>query len=89
LSQGQAAKLLGLHRPSVSESEAGNRKVSTDELARYARIYGVSASWLLGEREIELDPRLRVAARELAKLKRDDLNRVLELLKSLGRGTRA
>jgi DNA-binding XRE family transcriptional regulator len=34
LSQGQVAKMLGLHRPSVSEMEAGNRRVSADELRR-------------------------------------------------------
>ena len=28
VSQGQVAKMLGLHRPAVSEFEAGNRKVS-------------------------------------------------------------
>ena len=34
LSQGHVAKMLGLHRPSVTEIEAGNRRVSADELAK-------------------------------------------------------
>ena len=34
LSQAQVAKVLGLHRPSVSEMEAGRRRVSVDELSQ-------------------------------------------------------
>lgn len=83
LSQGHVAKMLDLHRPSVSEMELGNRRVSADELARLAEIYDVSVAWLLGESPETLDahdPRLELAARELSKLKPDDLERVLRLL---------
>jgi transcriptional regulator with XRE-family HTH domain len=86
LSQGQVAKILGLHRPSVSEMEAGNRRVSADELARLAEIYDVSVTWLLGEapQMIDIqDPRLELAARELSKLKPDDLERLLKLLAAM------
>src|ERR1044071_4366244 len=55
LSQGHVAKILGLHRPSVSEMEAGNRRVSADELARLAELYDVSVAWLLGETPETLD----------------------------------
>lgn len=50
LTQSQSAKLLGLHRPSISEIEAGRRKVSGDELKQFADIYGVGVAWLAGER---------------------------------------
>ncbi len=86
LSQGHVAKILGLHRPSVSEMEAGNRRVSADELARLAEIYDVSVAWLLGETPETLDaqdPRLELAARELTKLKPDDLERLLKLLAAM------
>jgi transcriptional regulator with XRE-family HTH domain len=86
LSQGQVAKMLGLHRPSVSEMEAGNRRVSADELARLAEIYDVGFAWLLGEVPDTLDaqdPRLELAARELTKLKPDDLDRLLKLLAAM------
>src|SRR5581483_11559773 len=76
LSQGQVAKLLGLQRPSVSELEAGRRRVSSDELARLADLFEVSPTWLLGEGadKVDLhDTKLQLAARELAKLKEDDL----------------
>ena len=86
LSQGHVAKILGLHRPSISEMEAGNRRVSADELARLAEIYDVSVAWLLGEAPETIDaqdPRLELAARELTKLKPDDLERLLKLLAAM------
>ncbi len=84
LSQGQVAKLLGLHRPSVTEIEAGNRKVSAIELAEFAKTYQVSLDWLSGTGAIDSDQdndRVELAARELAKLKPDDLDRVYNLLR--------
>lgn len=86
ISQGQVAKILGLHRPSISEMEAGNRRVSADELARLAEIYDVGVAWLLGDAPDILDaqdPRLELAARELTKLKPDDLDRLLRLLAAM------
>ena len=86
ISQSHVAKMLGLHRPSVSEMEAGNRRTSADELARLAQIYDVSVAWLLGEAPEMIDsqdPRLELAARELAKLKPEDLGRLLKLLAAM------
>jgi transcriptional regulator with XRE-family HTH domain len=85
LSQGQLAKLMGLHRPSVSEIEAGNRRVSTDELEQIAGHLDVSTSWLLGEDENgEPDQaKLQLAARELEKLKPEDLDRLMKLLAAI------
>ena len=86
LSQGQVAKLLALHRPTVTEIEAGNRRVSAEELSKFAETYDVTVSWLLGESAEQLqadDPRLQLAARELGKLKPDDLDRLLRLLASM------
>ena len=86
LSQGHVARMLGLHRPSVSEMEAGNRRVSADELARLAEIYDVNVAWLLGQAPESLDaqdPRLELAARELSKLKPDDLEHLLRLLAAM------
>ena len=55
---------MGYHRPTISEIEAGRRKVTSDEVAAFARHYGVTVSWLLNERE-EDDPAVELAAREL------------------------
>jgi transcriptional regulator with XRE-family HTH domain len=82
LSQGQVAKLMGYHRPTISEIEAGRRKVTTEELGIFARHYGVAASWLLGHLD-ERDPVVELAARELSKLKKDDLDRFLRILRSM------
>ena len=86
ISQGHVAKILGLHRPSISAMESGKRRVSAYELARLAGIYDVGVSWLLGEAPETLDPqdpRLELAARELTKLKPDDLSRLLKLLAAM------
>ena len=86
ISQGNVARIMGLHRPTISEIETGNRRVSADELARLARVYDVSVSWLLGQTPETIDPqdpRLELAARELTKLKPDDLDRLLKLLAAM------
>lgn len=83
LTQGQAAKLLGLHRPSVCEMEAGRRKVSADELLQLAQMYGVDMSWLAGKQDDESAPQeriVKIAARELASLKEEDLQKLLSAI---------
>ena len=89
LSQGQVAKLMDLHRPSISEIEAGNRKVSADELTQLAEFLDVSVAWLVGDapETVETDdPRIQLAARELRKLKPEDLDRLMRLLASMRDG---
>jgi len=85
LSQGQVAKQLGLHRPSISEIEAGRRNVSAHELASFSQLYGVSVEWLTGTAANQNIDRSRVelAARQLAQMAPEDLNRVLDLLSAL------
>src|SRR5258708_4119988 len=85
LSQGQLAKLMKLHRPSISEIEAGNRRVSTDELEQLAEHCDVSTSWLLGEGEEDSAnaAKLQLAARELEKLKPEDLDRLMKVLATI------
>ena len=85
LSQGQAARRLGLHRPTISEIEAGRRRVSADEVRAFAELYSVSASWLLEAKSEVDDARVGLAARELARLAPKDLDRVLMLLRALRR----
>lgn len=89
LSQGQVARLLGMHRPTISEIEAGNRRVTAEEVGEFARIYQVESGWLLGDvpETIETDdPRIQLAARELNKLKPEDLERMLRLLSAIKAG---
>lgn len=90
LTQGQAALKMEMHRPTISEIEAGNRNVTASELGRFAELYDVDLAWLSGEGAAKLDPsddRLQLAFRELKKIKPDDLDRLLRALAAL-RGPR-
>ncbi len=86
LSQGQVAQMLNLHRPSISEAEAGRRNVTATEIGKFAEIYGVGVDWLAcSDSDVpnEAKDRVQLAARELAKLKKQDLDKVLDLLSAL------
>ncbi|HEY2922926.1 MAG TPA: helix-turn-helix transcriptional regulator [Candidatus Binatia bacterium] len=84
LSQAQVASRLNLHRPTISEIEAGRRSVATEELKRFSELYGVTMAWLLGETdETRKDSRdaLVMAARELGKIREEDLDRLLRVIR--------
>ena len=85
LTQGQVAKIRGWHRPTVSEIEAGRRRVAADELSNLAELYGVSVSWIVEEDQehSSSSARATLAARELGKLRDEDLDRLLELIRAL------
>ncbi|MDO8589243.1 MAG: helix-turn-helix transcriptional regulator [Armatimonadota bacterium] len=85
LSQAQVAKMIDVHRPTISEIEAGRRRVTAEEMPEFARIYDVSISWLSGldQNDGIGDDRVRLAARELAKLKPADLDRIVRLLTTM------
>ncbi|MBI5668936.1 MAG: helix-turn-helix transcriptional regulator [Chloroflexi bacterium] len=85
LSQGQVAKMLGVHRPTISEIEAGRRKVSAEEIKEFSRIYDVGIEWLAGmdDQPDEFEDRVQLVARELSKLKPEDLERLRRILVTL------
>lgn len=86
LSQAQTAKLMEMHRPTITEIEAGRRRVAAQELTRFADIYGVSVAWLAGSAGSDpdlSDPRLALVARELKRLKSEDLERVMQFIASV------
>lgn len=80
LSQAQAADKLGLQRPAISEIEAGKRKVSAEEIIQFANLYRVATAWILLEDDTD---EIKFAARELNKLKPDDRQRLIDMLKIL------
>lgn len=86
LTQNQLAKLLSIPRPSVVEIEAGNRKVSAEELIAMSDIFEVDINWLAGKGEnnsnVQRD-RIQLAARNIASLKAEDINKIVDLLESL------
>ena len=87
LSQGQVARLLDIHRPTVSEIEAGRRRVVADELSQFAKLYDVSMDWLTESEgsSDDMSDKVKLAARELAKMKPQDLDKVLRLLQTMRR----
>ena len=83
LSQAQAAKRLNLHRPAISEIEAGRRRVSAPEVAVLAELSGVSVEWITTGESVVDDRRVRLVARELEKLKPADLDKLMSVLRTL------
>lgn len=84
LTQAQIARMLDYHRPTISQIEAGQRVVRPDEIARFASLYGVQESWIIhGDSGIAAnqDARIEIAARELAKLRKEDLDTILKVIK--------
>jgi transcriptional regulator with XRE-family HTH domain len=89
LSQGQVAEIFGVHRPTISQIEAGQRGVKAEEVSRFAELYDVKEEWILRGDEAfanETDPRIELAARELSKLKQEDLDTILRLIRVLRSG---
>lgn len=84
LSQGQVAKLLGVHRPTISTIESGERTVKAEEVSFFSETYGVEPDWILyGDAAIPENESTRMVARELAKLSQDDLEVVLRVVRTL------
>ena len=52
LTQGEAAKSLGVARTTLSVIEVGKRQVRPDELLHLSEMYGRSLNELIGERRI-------------------------------------
>lgn len=86
LSQAQAADKLGLQRPAISEIETGKRKVSAEEIIQFANLYKVDTLWLLlkeEEPDAQMTEQLKFAARELGKMSKEDVQKLLQVLKIL------
>jgi transcriptional regulator with XRE-family HTH domain len=86
LTQGHVATQMKLHRPTVSEIEAGNRSVTGQELAKFAELYEVDVAWLAGEGTEKLDPhddRVQLAFRDLEKLSNEDLEKLMKALAAI------
>ena len=84
LTQSQVARRLGWHRPTMSEIEAGRRRVQAEELTVMAELYGVRTAWILGNDGPDaVSEKVSLAARELGKLKDEDLDSLLQLIRAL------
>ena len=84
LTRGQVDKLLNLEAGTLSKVEEGSRSVAIEEVPKFAAMYGVDISWLIGSHaEESREGRLALAVRELDKIKGEDLDRIIALLSSL------
>ena len=84
LSQAQVAAKLNVHRPTISDIEAGRRSVTAEELKQFAELYGVTVSWLMDEStdaKKDSAENLLMAARELGKIREEDLDRLLRVIR--------
>jgi len=85
LSQGQAEKMLGMHRPTISEIEAGRRNVKSDELPQLTNLYGIEISWITEGKvnEDKIDQSILAAARELSSMKDEDIQILINTIKMI------
>jgi len=77
LSQGQVAKMLNLHFSHILEIEAGTKTVSVQEIEKFAEIFEVSQSWLMGN---EL---AKVEIGKVHNLTPEDANKLQTILASI------
>lgn len=84
LTQAQVADEFDWHRPTVSQIEADQRAVKSEEVHVFAELYDVKQDWLVsGDSALESNPALEVAARELSKLSEEDLGTLLRVIRVL------
>jgi transcriptional regulator with XRE-family HTH domain len=88
LPQAAVADHLGIPRPSVSEMEAGRRKVTFLELQRLAKLYRRPLSFFTSSSEAESEPETDVAlfraAAELSPGDREQVLRFAQFLRDAG-----
>jgi transcriptional regulator with XRE-family HTH domain len=87
-SQAEAARVLNLTRPAVTNMEQGRRKVSGLELAALARLYRRPYEYFLGTTDEAEDPTIEAlfrAAKDLSDQDRQQVVQFAEFLRSAGR----
>jgi len=79
LSQEYVAKYIGVNRATFTQVELGNRKVSAEELAKLATLFGVSSDALLYGQKI--DQPSTVFARAFDSLDETDQEEIMNLMR--------
>ena len=78
LSQDYVAKQIGITRTAVVQIEAGNRKVSADELSMFAKLLGISVDELLNGKNTKKPS--SIFARSFDELDEADQREILNLI---------
>ena len=77
-SQDYVANCLGISRSAVTQIEFGNRKVNSDEITNFCKLYHLSADYLLNTENV--DTNQAVFDRNFNELKDDDQKEILNLV---------
>jgi len=77
-SQDYVANCLGISRSAVTQIEFGNRKVNSDEITSFCKLYHLSADYLLNTENV--DTNQVVFDRNFNELKDDDQKEILNLV---------
>lgn len=89
LSQEEVADYMDISRPGISNIEAGKRKVSTEELQRFSRLYRRPYEYFLGEADTTADDEtvgaLFRTARDLSEGDREQVLRFAQFLRNAGK----
>ena len=78
LTQEDVANLMGISRIIITNIEAGTRKVSAEELSKFAKIYGWTMEELLEGERVESVP---MFARAFSELSEEDQEEIINLMK--------
>lgn len=78
LSQEYVSNYIGITRTAIVEIEAGKRKISTDELAKFSEVYQISVDELMNGRNIEMP--VQMFARSFVELDETDQREILNLI---------
>ena len=79
LSQEFVARQMNLSRPTISAIEAGQRKVTAEELARFSELYGVSVEELMYGKSSD-DANVEMFARAFSELSDIDQKEIMNLI---------
>lgn len=80
LSQEYVAKQMGLHRTSLVAIEAGNRKVSSEELKGFSEIYGWTIEELVYGKDETEQAQVALFARSFKELTEQDQREIMNLI---------
>lgn len=79
LSQEFVARQMNLSRPTISAIEAGQRKVTAEELAGFSKLYGVSVDELIHGKDFE-NAETEMFARAFSELSDIDKKEIMNLI---------
>ena len=79
LSQEFVARQMNLSRPTISAIEAGQRKVTAEELAKFSELYGMSVAELMYGKPSE-NAQVEMFARAFSELSDIDRKEIMSLI---------